>query len=99
MEEQLLGGLLHYDSKLATALRFVRIGDFRSPGNQIIFATISSLATAGQRIDLVVLAEHLHGRQEIEKIGGFERLADLWDAACPANQVIRLAQKIHSPDE
>src|SRR5690606_19367897 len=46
-----------------------------------IFQAIIDLADSGQPVDLVILAERLKQQKQIEDVGGYAYLAELWEAA------------------
>ena len=60
----------------------LRQENFYSDANQKIYKAISDLNDkGGQPVDVVLLAEELKQRGQIEDIGGYSYLAELWEAA------------------
>lgn len=96
MEARLLGGMIRYPATIPGVLRFIRSDDFRSESDQLVFSTLAALSKSESVIDLVVLAESLYSTQGIEglmRAGGYSRLAELWEEACPEDQVLPLARQ------
>ena len=91
MEEQLLGALLRYPSEVELSLRAICERDFTTPRNQIVYSAIAALHASGTSIDLVSVAEHLNARGEVDQIGGFDRLGELWEAACDKQEIFPVA--------
>jgi replicative DNA helicase len=62
-------------------LQIVRPENFYFDAHQKIFQATTALYDRGHPVDLVMLAEELKGRKQIEDIGGYGYLGELWDAA------------------
>src|SRR5262245_59162751 len=90
MEARLLGGMIRHPATIPAVMRFIRSKDFRSESNQVVFSALVDLSISGSVIDLVALAESLHRSLRIMQAGGYSRLAELWEAACPEDQVLPL---------
>ncbi len=78
----MIGSILR-DNTVADEVLLILRGaeDFYHDDHQRIFAAAIALRTASRPIDLVTLAEELHRRGQINDIGGYGKIADLWDAA------------------
>ena len=92
METQLLGGMIRHPTTIPDVLRFIGSEHFRTESNRVVFSTLVALRECNSEIDLVVLAESFYSSQQIVQVGGNSRLFELWDAACPGDQVVPLAQ-------
>jgi replicative DNA helicase len=62
-------------------LQIVRPENFYFDAHQKIFQATTALYDRGHPVDLVMLAEELKSRKQIEDIGGYGYLGELWDAA------------------
>src|SRR5439155_19333448 len=62
-------------------LQIIRGENFYADAHQKIFQAIVTLYDKGHPIDLVTLAEVLKDQKQIEDIGGYAYLGELWDAA------------------
>jgi len=83
-EESLLGALLlSKDAVLVAAESGVGAADFYKPAHQHIYEAIRVLASAGQPVDAVTVAEELRRASLLDEIGGAALLLEL-QAATPA---------------
>jgi replicative DNA helicase len=80
-ERSVLGSMLRDNGVIGDVLQIARVESFYSDAHQKIFDAIAKLADKGHPVDLVVLAEYLREQKQIEDIGGYAYLAELWDAA------------------
>src|SRR6516162_4778211 len=80
-ERSVLGSMLRDNGVIGDVLQIARVESFYFDAHQKIFDAISKLADRGHPVDLVVLAEYLREQKQIEDIGGYAYLAELWDAA------------------
>ena len=81
-ERSVLGSLLRDNSVISVVVQLLRTEDFYADAHQKIYQAIVSLHDkSGQPVDVVLLAEELKQRGQIEDIGGYTYLAELWDAA------------------
>jgi replicative DNA helicase len=62
-------------------LQIARPENFYFDAHQKIFQAITTLYDGGKPIDSVILAEELKNRKQIEDIGGYGYLGELWEAA------------------
>ncbi len=94
MEERLLGGLIRHPFLIHEVLRLLKPDHFTATANRVVFGSIVSLDVKGTAIDLVQVAETLHGQGQVDEAGGYVRLADLWEAACDESEIADLARKL-----
>lgn len=109
-ERSVLGSILRDNPTFNDVVRIVAADNFYLDAHRKIFLAMRTLYDERQvPVDLVTLAELLRERQQIEDVGGYAYLAELWDAAPTAanashysrivkdNALIR--QLIHSSTE
>jgi replicative DNA helicase len=70
----------------------LRADQFYADAHQKIFEAIISLYERPSPVDLVTLAEELKQRGQIEDVGGYGYLGELWDAAPTAANAVYYAQ-------
>jgi replicative DNA helicase len=80
-ERSVLGSMLRDNGVIGDVLQIVREENFYQDAHQKIFKAAVSLYDRGQPVDLVMLAELLREQKQIEDIGGYAYLGELWDAA------------------
>jgi replicative DNA helicase len=80
-ERCVLGSMLRENSVIGDVAVIVRADNFYSDAHQKIFQAVVELYDKGHPCDLVILADLLKERKQIEDIGGYGYLAELWDAA------------------
>src|SRR5438445_9770556 len=80
-ERCVLWSMLRDNGVIGDVLQIVREENFYLDAHQKIFRAITSLYDRGHPVDLVVLAELLKEHKQIEDIGGYGYLGELWDAA------------------
>jgi len=80
-ERCVLGSLLRDNSVIGDVIQIVHADNFYQDAHQKIFQGIVSLYDKGHPVDLVMLAEVLKQQKQIEDVGGYAYLAELWDAA------------------
>jgi replicative DNA helicase len=80
-ERCVLGSMLRDNGVIGDVLQTLRVENFYLDAHQKIFQGIISLYDKGHPVDLVMLAEHLKEQKQIEDIGGYAYLGELWDAA------------------
>ena len=76
-EQGVLGAVLLDNDVLHEVMSILRVDDFYRDNHQIIFKTIRDLYDEGKPVDLIILAEELRRREELQKVGGDEALASL----------------------
>jgi replicative DNA helicase len=80
-ERSVLGSMLRDYGVIGDVLQIVRAEDFYTDAHQKIFQGICALYDKGKPVDLVMLAEYLREQKQIEDVGGYGYLGELWDAA------------------
>ncbi|HEV3203912.1 MAG TPA: replicative DNA helicase [Gemmataceae bacterium] len=80
-EQCVLGSMLRENGVIGDVLQIVRVENFYADAHQRIFKAVINLYDQGKPVDLVLLAEELKNQNQIEDIGGYPYLAELWDAA------------------
>ncbi len=80
-ERGLLGSMLRDNEIISEVILLVRREHFYFDANQKIFQAIVDLFDTGQPVDLVILANKLRELQQLEDVGGYAYLGDLWNAA------------------
>jgi len=80
-ERSVLGSMLRENGVIGDVVQIVREENFYLDAHQKIFKAITSLYDRGSPVDAVMLAELLREQKQIEDIGGYGYLGELWDAA------------------
>src|SRR5438105_12808527 len=80
-ERCVLGSMLRDNGVIGDVLQIVRKDNFYADAHQKIYQAVVSLYDRGHPVDLVMLAELLKEQKQIEDVGGYAYLAELWDAA------------------
>jgi replicative DNA helicase len=80
-ERSVLGSMLRDNVVIGDLIQIIRPDHFYADAHQKIFSAISDIYDKGKPVDVVVLAEELHQRGQIEDVGSYGYLSDLWDAA------------------
>ena len=80
-ERSVLGSMLRDNGMIGDVLQIVRLENFYLDAHQKIFQAMIQLYDRSHPVDLVTLAEHLKEQKQIEDVGGYSYLAELWDAA------------------
>jgi replicative DNA helicase len=81
-ERSVLGSMLRDNAVIGDVLQIIRRDDFYADAHQKVFEAITALHDrGGQPVDVVLLAEEMKQRNQIEDIGGYTYLAALWEAA------------------
>src|ERR1700746_1926476 len=80
-ERSVLGSMLRDNGVIGDVLQIIRGDNFYLDAHQKIFQAIISLYDRGHPVDLVTLSTLLHDQKQIEDVGGYGYVADLWDAA------------------
>src|SRR5438445_2588522 len=80
-EQCVLGSMLRDNVVIGDVLQILRPDNFYLDAHQKICQAVTALYDQGHPVDLVVLDEELKTRKQIEDIGGYGYLAQLWDAA------------------
>jgi replicative DNA helicase len=80
-ERSVLGSMLRDNAVIGDVVQVVRTEQFYQDAHQKIYHAMLALYEKGHPVDLIVLAEELKQRGQIEDVGGYGYLAELWDAA------------------
>jgi replicative DNA helicase len=80
-ERCVLGSMLRDNPVISEVVQIVRLENFYFDAHQKIYRAIVDIYDSGKPIDLVILAEKLKELGQIEDVGGYAYLADLWEAA------------------
>ncbi len=81
-ERSVIGSLLRDNSIIGDVLQIIQYPDvFYFDAHQKLFQAIRDMYDQGKPIDMVILAEELNKRKQIEDIGGYGYLSQLWEAA------------------
>jgi replicative DNA helicase len=73
--------MLRDNAVIGDILQILRADNFYSDGHQKIFQAACSLYDKGHPVDLITLAELLREQKQIEDVGGYSYLGELWNAA------------------
>ncbi len=91
-ERRVLGSMLRDNTVIHDVVQIISTEDnFYFDAHQKIFKTIKEIYDAGQPVDLVILADRLKLHKQIEDVGGYLYLAELWDAAPTAANAVYYA--------
>jgi replicative DNA helicase len=91
-ERSVLGSMLRDKNALGDVVQILRTESFYADAHQKIYQAITTLPDKGKPVDLVMLAEELRQRGQLEDIGGPAYLGSLWDAAPTAANAVYYAQ-------
>src|SRR5262245_43847374 len=80
-ERCVLGSMLRDNGIIGDVLQIIREENFYADAHQKIYKAIVTLYDRGHPIDAVILADLLKEQKQIEDIGGYAYLGELWDAA------------------
>jgi replicative DNA helicase len=80
-ERCVLGSMLRDNGVIGDVLQILQTDALYADAHQKVFEGTKALYDRGHPVDLVTLAEYLKERKQIEDIGGYGYLGELWDAA------------------
>lgn len=80
-ERSVLGSMLRDNGVIGDVLQILRTENFYLDAHQKIFQAMVALYEKGHPVDLVTLAEWLKQQKQIEDIGGYSYIGELWEAA------------------
>ncbi len=86
-ERSVLGSLLRDNAVISEVAAILTAENFYADAHRQIFRAILALAENGSAVDLVTLADYLHINVQLDNIGGYAYLAELWEAAPTAANV------------
>lgn len=90
-----LGGMLLSKDAIGEISQILEPQDFYQPRNQMIYQAIITLFSNSEPVDPIVVAEELHKRGQLEKVGGSDYLAHLADAVPTAANAVSYAEIVH----
>jgi replicative DNA helicase len=91
-ERAVLGSMLRDNAVIGDVVLVVRPDNFYADAHQKIFQAVRDLYDKATPVDVVVLAEELKQRGQIEDIGGYGYLGELWDGAPTAANALYYAR-------
>jgi replicative DNA helicase len=80
-EQCVLGSMFRDNGVIGDVLQIVHADNFYGDAHQKIFNAIVQLYDKGNPVDTVMVAEVLKEQKQIEDIGGYAYLGELWEAA------------------
>ena len=80
-ERCVLGSMLRDNAVIPDVINIVRADNFYFDAHQKIYSGITRIFDDGKPVDLVILAEHLRSEKQLEDVGNYAYLAELWEAA------------------
>jgi len=80
-ERAVLGSMLRDNAVIGDVVQIIRRENFYADAHQKIFQGIVNLYDRGHPADTIFLAEVLNEQKQIEDIGGYGYLGELWEAA------------------
>src|SRR5436190_12063111 len=80
-ERCVLGSMLRDNGVIGDVTQIISVENFYTDAHQKIFQAIQDLYQKGHPVDLVILAQLLEERKQIEDVGRHAYLAELWDVA------------------
>src|SRR5688572_9023826 len=80
-EKSVLGSMLRDNAVIGDIVHLLRTENFYSDAHQKIYQTIIDLYDKGSPVDLVLLAEALSQKGQLEDVGRSPYLAELWDSS------------------
>jgi replicative DNA helicase len=91
-EENVLGSMIRHNPCIADVLTLLDAEKFYFAQHRMIFNAIVAMWDRSEAVDLVTMAHELNTRGQIEDIGGYAKLAELWDAAPTAGNAMYFAR-------
>lgn len=80
-ERGVLGSMLRLNAAIDDVVQMIRRDDFYLDAHQKLFDAMTALWTDNRPVDLVTLADELHRRGQVEDVGGYAYVGELWEAA------------------
>ncbi|NBY03130.1 MAG: replicative DNA helicase, partial [Planctomycetes bacterium] len=90
-ERSVLGSMFRSNDVIGDVVQILSVDNFYSDAHQKIYKAMLALYEAGKPVDLVVLTEALKQANQIDDVGGYGALAELWDAAPTAANAVHYA--------
>ncbi|MGM0507729.1 MAG: replicative DNA helicase [Fusobacteriota bacterium] len=91
-EESILGGILLKPDSIARVLEILKKDDFYKLAHKIIYETMLKTYEQGEVIDTVLLIDKIKKENNIDKIGGEERIFELLNSVPMAANIINYAK-------
>jgi replicative DNA helicase len=79
-ERSVLGSMLRDNNVIGDIVQIIRADSFYEDAHQKLFQAMVALYDKGDPVDLVTVGEALIQVKQVEDVGGFAYLAQLWDA-------------------
>ena len=103
-ERCVLGSMLRDNAVIDDVTQILRTDNFYFDAHQKIFEAIQQIHRDGSPADLVILSEYLRTQKQLEDVGNYPYLAELWEAAptaanagpCPISRCMRNRNRIPS---
>src|SRR3954468_6982465 len=80
-ERSVLGSRLRDNGVIGDVLQILKFDNFYSDAHQKIFQGISAIYDRGHPVDLVILSDYLKEQKQLDDVGGYGYLGELWEAA------------------
>ena len=80
-ERCVLGSMLRDNFIINDVVQIIRTENFYLDAHQKIFGAIKDTYDSGKPIDLVILANLLQERKQLEDVGSYAYLGELWESA------------------
>ena len=90
-ERSVLGSMFRSNDVIGDVVQILNVDNFYSDAHQKIYKAMLVLYESGKPVDLVVLTEALKQANQIDDVGGYGALAELWDAAPTAANAVHYA--------
>lgn len=90
-ERSVLGSMFRSNDVIGDVVQILNVDNFYSDAHQKIYKAMIVLYESGKPVDLVVLTEALKLANQIDDVGGYGALAELWDAAPTAANAVHYA--------
>jgi hypothetical protein len=98
-ERSTLGAMLRDNSVIPSVRSIVAAESYYVDAHQKIHRAIERLSGDGNPVDLVILAEHLRSQQQLEDVGNYAYLAELWESAPTAANAEYYARVVREKGE
>lgn len=93
-EQSTLGGILINPSCMEDVFEIVSPADFMTASHRLIAGAMEYLGTQSQPVDVVTLAEHLTGTDQLEAAGGAAYLVEIYEGTPSAANVRAYARSV-----
>ena len=94
-EAAVLGSMLLDNQTIPDVAAVLHGADFYSPDHQIVFETTLDLSDQGRPVDLLILADALRERGQLERVGGAEFLVSILEAVPSAANALHYSTIVH----